>query len=217
MSPAPVIIAIDGRSGAGKTTLAVELAAHLRAHHRVSLFHLEDIYPGWNGLLVGIDRYVATVLEPLSRGEAATWTSWDWEKHYDGDSRVTLPAEIVIVEGVGAAAAPARPLLSAVIWAESPEEVRRTRALDRDGGTYEPYWDQWAAQEEEWLRADDVAQHADVRVQNRADGSAAADVLQLLPDLPALAPALTPELSARRGVSIHTPSCVGRSRRHRCP
>ncbi|TNB69622.1 aminodeoxychorismate synthase component I [Arthrobacter sp. BB-1] len=202
MSPAPVIIAIDGRSGAGKTTLAVELAARLRAHHRVSLFHLEDIYPGWNGLMVGIDCYVATVLEPLARGDAATWTSWDWEKHYDGDSRVTLPAEIVIVEGVGAAAAPARPFLSAVIWADSPEEIRRTRALDRDGGSYEPYWDQWAAQEEEWLRTDDVPQHADIRVLNRADGSAPADVLQLLPYLPALYPVLSPELSARRGPSL---------------
>jgi para-aminobenzoate synthetase len=142
MSPAPVIIAIDGRSGAGKTTLAVELAARLRTHHRVSLFHLEDIYPGWNGLAAGIERYVSTVLAPLSRGEAATWVSWDWNKHYDGEPRVTLPAEIVIVEGVGAAAVEARPLLSAVIWAEAPDEVRRTRALDRDGETYEPYWDQ---------------------------------------------------------------------------
>jgi anthranilate synthase component 1/para-aminobenzoate synthetase len=203
MSPAPVIIAIDGRSGAGKTTLAIELAAQLRAHHKVSLFHLEDIYPGWNGLLAGIDRYVATVLEPLSLGGAATWTSWDWERHYDGDSRVTLPAEIVIVEGVGAAAAAARPLLSAVIWADSPDDIRRTRALERDGGTYEPYWDQWAAQEEEWLRGDDVPQHADVRVLNRADGSAPRDVLQLLPYLPALAPVLAPELSARRGLGIH--------------
>ena len=81
MSPAPVIIAIDGRSGAGKTTLAVELAARLRAHHKVSLFHLEDIYPGWNGLAAGVERYVSTVLTPLSRGEAASWTSWDWASH----------------------------------------------------------------------------------------------------------------------------------------
>jgi para-aminobenzoate synthetase len=202
MSPAPVIIAVDGRSGAGKTTLAVELAARLRAHHKVSLFHLEDIYPGWNGLLAGIDRYVATVLEPLSRGEAATWTSWDWENHYDGGSRVTLPAEIVIVEGVGAAAAAARPLLSAVVWTDSPDDIRRTRALDRDGGTYEPYWDQWAAQEEEWLLGDDVPQHADVLVLNSADGFAPADVLQLLPYLPALAPTLSPELGARRALTL---------------
>ncbi|HKU02923.1 MAG TPA: aminodeoxychorismate synthase component I [Arthrobacter sp.] len=203
MSPAPVIIAVDGRSGAGKTTLAVELAARLRAHHKVSLFHLEDIYPGWDGLAAGVERYVATVLTPLSRGEAATWTSWDWENHYDGEARVTLPAEIVIVEGVGAAAEAARPMLDAVVWAESPDDVRRTRALDRDGATYEPFWDQWAAQEEEWLGRDDVPGNADLRVQNLADGSAPADLLHLLPYLPALAPALAPELSARRALRLH--------------
>src|SRR6478735_1388981 len=203
MSPAPVIIAIDGRSGAGKTTLAVELAALLRAHHKVSLFHLEDIYPGWDGLAAGVERFVSTVLTPLSRGEAATWTSWDWENHYDGEARVTLPAEIVIVEGVGAAAEAARPMLGAVIWAESPDDVRRTRALNRDGATYEPFWDQWAAQEEEWLGRDDVPGNADLRVQNLADGSAPADLLHLLPCLPALAPVLAPELSARRGLRLH--------------
>ncbi|MGO4237124.1 aminodeoxychorismate synthase component I [Pseudarthrobacter sp. YAF2] len=203
MSPAPVIIAIDGRSGAGKTTLAVELAALLRAHHKVSVFHLEDIYPGWDGLAAGVERYVSTVLTPLSRGEAATWTSWDWANHYDGDARVTLPAEIVIVEGVGAASEAARPFLSAVIWAESPDDVRRTRALDRDGDTYTPFWDQWAAQEEEWLDRDDVPGRADVRVNNLADGSARGDLLRLLPYLPALAPVLAPELSARRGLRLH--------------
>lgn len=202
MSPAPVIIAIDGRSGAGKTTLAVELAARLRAHHKVSLFHLEDIYPGWDGLAAGVERYISTVLTALSRGQAASWTSWDWENHYDGDARVTLPAEIVIVEGVGAAAEAARPMLDAVIWAESPDDVRRTRALDRDGATYEPYWDLWAAQEEEWLGRDNVPGHADLRVRNLADGAAPAELLQLLPYLPALAPVLAPELSARRGLRL---------------
>lgn len=202
MTPAPVIIAIDGRSGAGKTTLAIELAAQLRNHHKVSLFHLEDIYPGWNGLTAGIERYVSTVLAPLSRAEPATWTSWDWEKHYDGGTRITLPAEIVIIEGVGAAAAAARPLLSAVIWADSPDDVRRKRALDRDGGTYEPFWDQWAEQEDAWLATDDVPGEADIRVLNNADGSAPADVMLALAYLPALGPALVPELAARRGLRL---------------
>ncbi|MEV7133445.1 aminodeoxychorismate synthase component I [Arthrobacter sp. NPDC093128] len=203
MTPAPVIIAIDGRSGAGKTTLAIELAARLREHHKVSLFHLEDVYPGWNGLAAGIERYVTTVLAPLSRGEAAEWVSWDWEMHYDGPARTTLPAEIVIVEGVGAAADSARPMLDAVIWAESSDDDRRTRALARDGSTYEPFWDQWAAQEDEWLAADAVHETADIRVLNRADGTAPDDVLLALQYLPALAPALLPELSVRRGLQLH--------------
>ncbi|QNE16034.1 chorismate-binding protein [Pseudarthrobacter sp. NBSH8] len=202
MTPAPVIIAIDGRSGAGKTTLAIELAAQLRNHHKVALFHLEDIYPGWNGLTAGIERYISTVLRPLSRAEPATWTSWDWDSHYDGDTRVTLPAEIVIIEGVGAAAADARPMLSAVIWADSPDDIRRKRALDRDGGTYEPFWDQWAEQENAWLAADDVLRQADIRVLNNADGSATADVMQALAYLPALGPALVPELASRRGLRL---------------
>jgi anthranilate synthase component 1/para-aminobenzoate synthetase len=202
MSPAPVIIAIDGRSGAGKTTLAIELAARLREHHKVSLFHLEDIYPGWNGLAAGIERYASTVLAPLHRGEPAEWVSWDWAAHYDGDVRTTQPAEIVLVEGVGAAAEAARPFLTAVVWADSPEQDRRHRALARDGGSYEPYWDQWAGQEQEWLAGDDVPARADVRVLNLADGSAPGEVLQALQYLPALSPALLPELAARHGLQL---------------
>src|SRR5450830_979238 len=175
MSPAPVIIAIDGRSGAGKTTLAIELAARLREHRKVSLFHLEDIYPGWNGLAAGIERYTATVLAPLRRGEAARWTSWDWERHYDGDARTTPPADVVLVEGVGAAAAAAAPFLDAVIWTDAPDDARKARALNRDGDTYGPYWEQWAGQEEAWLAADDIASRADVRVLNHADGAAPAE------------------------------------------
>ena len=215
MTPAPVIIAIDGRSGAGKTTLAIELAATLRNHHKVSLFHLEDIYPGWDGLSAGIERYVTTVLAPLSRGEAATWVSWDWKNHNDGDPRVTLPAEIVIVEGVGAAAAAARPHLDAVIWADAPDGERRTRALARDGETYEPFWDQWAGQEAELLAADDIPQHAHVRVLNRADGTAPADALQALTYLPALTTALVPELSSRRGLRLLSERHRGQPRSRR--
>ncbi|AXJ08883.1 aminodeoxychorismate synthase component I [Arthrobacter sp. PM3] len=202
MSPAPVIIAIDGRSGSGKTTLAIELAARLREHRKVSLFHLEDIYPGWNGLAAGIDRYVTTVLSPLRRGETAEWVSWDWERHYDGEVRTTRPADVVLVEGVGAAAAAARPMLDAVIWADSPDADRRARALARDGETYEPFWDQWAAQEAQWLAADDVPARADVHVLNRADGAAPDDVLHALQYLPGVGPALLPELTARGGLAL---------------
>ena len=111
----PLLIAVDGRSGAGKTTLAVELAALLREHHSVSMFHLEDIYPGWDGLRAGIDRYVRQVLTPLASGEPASWRAWDWENGRDGGLRHTPPADIVLVEGVGAAALEARGLLDATI------------------------------------------------------------------------------------------------------
>jgi anthranilate synthase component 1/para-aminobenzoate synthetase len=89
-----------------------------------------------------------------------------------------------------------------VIWADSSDADRRARALARDGDTYEPFWDQWAAQEAEWLAADDVPARADVHVLNRADGTAPDDVLQALQYIPAVAPALLPELAARLGLQL---------------
>ena len=45
-----LLLGVDGRSGAGKTSLAVETAALLRPHLSVSVFHLDAVYPGWDGL-----------------------------------------------------------------------------------------------------------------------------------------------------------------------
>ena len=34
------------------------------------------------------------------------------------------------------------------IWLDAPEELRRERALARDGELFAPHWEQWAAQEQ---------------------------------------------------------------------
>jgi para-aminobenzoate synthetase len=196
----PAIIAVDGRSGAGKTTLAVELATLLRAHHSVSLFHLEEIYPGWEGLVAGQQRYVETVLEPLREGRTAGWTAWDWIHRTDGGKRTTEPAEIVIVEGVGAACAAARGLLDVVVWVEAAEEQRRLRALERDGDTYLPYWELWAGQETAWLADDDVAAAADILVDGHQGPAAPAGVLHALTTLPVLDSLLAAERHRNRAL-----------------
>lgn len=202
MPAKPVLIAVDGRSGSGKTTLAVELAALLRVHRTVSLFHLEDIYPGWHGLAGGQQRYLETVLRPLAAGQSGHWTAWDWTRDDDGASRTTEPADVVVLEGVGAAHAAARGLLDAVVWLQAPSDDRRRRALSRDGATYEPFWETWAEQEEAWLAGDDVAAAADVVVDSSVAGAAPAQVLAALASLPALDHALAPERTAREGVRL---------------
>lgn len=188
--PRPVLIAVDGRSGAGKTSLALELASLLRQHREVSLFHLEDVYPGWNGLAAGVDRYLQTVLTPLDQGLDAQWVSWDWAAHFDGETRRTAAAPIVIIEGVGAAHAWARDKLDVVIWVEAPEELRKGRALSRDGETYAPFWDLWAAQEAELLAQHQPAESADILVDSPVEP---ADVLLALTALPTLSGLLAPE------------------------
>ena len=61
----PVVL-IDGRSGAGKTTLARELAPLLGAQ----LVSLDDLYPGWGGLEAGSAAVHETVLRDRDPG----WT-----------------------------------------------------------------------------------------------------------------------------------------------
>lgn len=199
---APLLIAVDGRSGAGKTTLAVELTALLREHHSVSLFHLEDIYPGWDGLDDGIARYVQRVLLPLRAGRSARWNAWDWDRGQDGEERTTATAEIVLLEGVGAAAAAARVHLDAVIWVEAGPEVRRRTALARDGDTYARFWQRWADQEDAWLVTDDPAAAADVVVQGHRGPPSPQAVRLALTGLPSCSGLLAPERAGRRGLSL---------------
>lgn len=198
----PLIIAVDGRSGAGKTTLAVELTALLREHHTVSLFHLEDIYPGWDGLANGMDRYVRTVLSPLAAGRPARWTAWDWTADDDGDARSTQPADIVLVEGVGAACAAAREHLDVVIWIDADDDLRRTSALNRDGDTYAPFWKRWSEQEEQWLAADHPAPHADLLVQGHRGNSVPDQLRRALTGLPQCESLMSMERAARRGLTL---------------
>ena len=152
------VIAIDGRSGAGKTSLACGLGSALGA----PVVTLEDLYGGWDGLERGIDLLVSEVLEPLSTGRAArvpryNWATAAWEAPW-----LLEPPKVLIVEGVGAGARRAAAYERTLIWMEAPEVVRKKRALDRDGETFTPYWDIWARQEDAMLAREHTPDHADL-------------------------------------------------------
>lgn len=56
-------VLIDGRSGSGKTTLTERLVARQRLDGvGVQVMHVEDLYPGWDGLAAGSES-VATALD----------------------------------------------------------------------------------------------------------------------------------------------------------
>ncbi|MDO4253821.1 MAG: hypothetical protein Q4C81_01540 [Kocuria sp.] len=158
----PHLIGIDGRSGAGKTNLAAQLSQVLSVTRDVVTFHLEDIYPGWDGLAQGIEIYNDHILDSLRKQQDAYWTAWDWLTSSPGGPRLTRCAEIVILEGVGACNWVARDLLDISVWVELPEPQRRTRALYRDGMGYADFWDRWAQQESQYLTADPVWESADI-------------------------------------------------------
>ncbi len=156
----PFVLLIDGRSGAGKTVLARELAARTGA----SLVSLDEVYPGWDGLAAGS----AAVEEIIRDG---TWRRWDW-----GADAPAEPARIdrtgaLIVEGCGAISRASRALAHHAWWIDRDPDVRRERALRRDGDTFAPHWDRWARQEEAHIVREDPESLADLIIRDGVPSS----------------------------------------------
>ena len=152
------VVAVDGRSGAGKTSLATALRDRLHA----PVVSLDGLYGGWDGLEHGIDLLVSAVLEPLAAGCSARVPRYDWVAG-DWTAPAVLEApDVLIVEGVGAGARRAAAFESVLVWLELPAPVRKKRALDRDGATFASHWDQWAAQEDAMLARDRTPDRADI-------------------------------------------------------
>ncbi|MFC7406792.1 hypothetical protein [Georgenia alba] len=169
--PGPLVVAIDGRSGSGKTDLAAALVPALRTEpgvgDAVGLLALEEAYRGWNGLAVGLGAVASGVLEPLSRGLPGRVRRYDW--HADRVSGwldvpapgTELPA-VLVVEGCGAGSAICAPFVHVLVWLDTPAEVRRKRAMARDAGSWADRWESWARQERALLAARDARAAADL-------------------------------------------------------
>lgn len=160
------VIAVDGPSGAGKTDFATGLGAALGS----PVLHLEDIYPGWSGLDRTPALVVDGVLASLALGEPGAVARWDWENGRPSTKIRFAPTSLLILDGVGSGARVCRPFLSFLIWLDAPLSTRKSRALARDGDTYAPFWDMWAAQERAMFTSDGIKAAADVVVDTAEDG-----------------------------------------------
>lgn len=133
------VVTIDGYSGSGKSTLAAALA---RLVNGWQVLHLDDWYPGWDGLAAGAD-IARRIAADLRAGRASSYEAWDWEHGATG-ATIPVPLAPTIIEGCGAIEAEA----DLSVWIADPgEDERRSRALARDGQTYAPHWQRWADQD----------------------------------------------------------------------
>lgn len=155
LAAANPVVLIDGRSGAGKSSLAARLASRWPLVGRVQLIALDSLYPGWDGLDAGVERALDGILRPHGRGLLGTWRRWDWSQEAESESHAVDPSLGVIVEGSGLLTPATARLGDVRVWMESAETARKARALARDGDTYRPHWDRWAAQERIHVERDD--------------------------------------------------------------
>ena len=149
----PVVL-IDGRSGAGKTSLARALVARWPLAGRVQLVALDSVYPGWEGLDDGVDLARDQILVPHARGLIGVWQRWDWDAEAPAEAHAVDPSLPLVVEGAGILTPVTARLSDVRVWVESPASSRKTRALQRDGDAYRPHWERWSRQEDRHITRD---------------------------------------------------------------
>jgi len=168
-SASPLVLAIDGPAGAGKTLLAREVA---NAVDGAVVVAMDDLYAGWSGLEQGTKRLVELVLRPICSGRKARFNRWDWHADCEGESVTVASCDVLIVEGVGCATIAAGPMIDLLVWVDAAAEERRRRALERDGGVFAAHWDDWARQEASLFEREQTRERADAVVITDAPGGA---------------------------------------------
>jgi len=159
------IICVDGRSGAGKTTLAREV---VRQDPRIAVIALESFYRGWDGLMAGPPRLVQQVLRPWVAGLPARARQWNWQEMTWERELVSMPrprSGLVLIEGCAAGAQIFESFMAGLVWLEAPITERYERAMARDGKVFEPHWEKWAAQEAQYIAREEPRQRADLTLQ----------------------------------------------------
>jgi len=104
-----VLVAIDGQGGAGKSTIAKNLAKKLEGQivHNDDFCRVMDANERFELDAMGgahnyfdWQRLQREVLEPLKNGKLAEYQKYDWEKNKLGLEATVQTSGIVIVEGV---------------------------------------------------------------------------------------------------------------------
>ena len=165
----PYVIAIDGRCGAGKTTLATTLAEHLHA----ALFHMDDFFlqpeqrtserlstPGEN---VDHERFLQEVLLPVKEGGTVTYSPYSC-----ATQTLTAPVSVevgdfVVVEGSYALHQNLRDRYDLTVYLTISPEEQEKRIKCRDGEEIWPMFrDRWIPMEEAYRKSCNVCACADL-------------------------------------------------------
>ena len=158
------LVCIDGPAGSGKTTLAGQLGTLGGAE----VVHLDDLYPGWDGLFE-VDAMVLELLRPLAEGLPGSYRRWDWATSRYAETRHVAPAPLLVLEGVGAGNRAWEAWITTLVWVEAPPETRLARSIGRDGEDARQHLVAWAQDEARLFAREGTQGRADLVVDTGRD------------------------------------------------
>lgn len=166
----PVIIAIDGRCGSGKTSFA-ELVGRLFS---CNVFHMDDYYlpfasrlGNWRSIPAGnmdLERFRQDVLLPAKAGEQVIYCPYDCQMGQRKEKQLFQPSRLTVVEGSYSQ----HPLLAEYydlkifLTCSGKEQESRLRA--REGSNFTAFKEQWIPMEENYFEHFAVEAGSDIVV-----------------------------------------------------
>lgn len=166
-----VIVAIDGRCGSGKTTLAARLEREMGA----AVFHMDDFFlrpeqrtperlasPGEN---VDHERFLEEVLLPLEGGGPVCYRPYVCARQCLGRPVTLQPGRLTVVEGSYSCHPDlwSRYDLRVFLTVDPREQLRRIEARNGPEKARQ-FRDRWIPLEELYFRAFDVESRCDLRI-----------------------------------------------------
>ena len=143
----PILVALDGRSGVGKTTLAADVARR----HDGAVIVADDFYSGasdadWQRLpapdrvarVIDWQRLRTEALEPLLDGRTARWRPFDWQAGQDtsNDLLEQQPVPMVVLDGAYSARPELADLIDIAVLLQLDDGTRRSRLIAREGARF---------------------------------------------------------------------------------
>lgn len=164
-SHSPVLL-IDGPAGAGKTTLALEIAAE----HVATILHLDDFYDGWDEPFDDnfIQRVEFALNHLIDLTTQPSFTKFDWHTESFAAATMERTGNLIIIEGVGAGLLSSR-LSSglpsdahAMIFVEIESAIGVQRVIERDGQHLSNQIQKWKDREDSIFATYDARTLADL-------------------------------------------------------
>lgn len=159
----PLLVAIDGRCAAGKTTLAAALGRALSA----TVLHMDDFFlrpeqrtqhrlqqPGGN---VDYERFLAQVLTPLRQNQPFFYQPYHCQTGQLAQGEWKQPAAITIVEGAYACHPALRSFYDYRVLVSVPPKAQMQRIVARNPAAVQAFATRWIPLEEAYLAGCDVA------------------------------------------------------------
>ena len=156
----PLVVAVDGRSASGKSTLAARLVDAVAGAHVV---HTDDV-AWWQGFFDWADLMRSGILEPVRAGAAVAFTPPAWtERGRPGAITVPAGVSLLVVEGVGAGRRELAAVVDVTVWVQAETQVRSAREDARiaAGEVTETLVEEWQREELPFLAAQRTWERAD--------------------------------------------------------